>query len=138
MAELGFFGILIPEEHGGLGLGIFEYALIVEELARAWMSVASLIARASVHCRILGGAAPKVSAAHGTGEYLGAFALSEAEAGSDVAALTTRAQRTSSGWSITGQKMWCTFADRADYLQSCRPHVTAGPRAPRTLASAAS
>ena len=45
MAELGFFGILIPEEYGGLGLGVFEYALIVEELARAWMSVASLIAR---------------------------------------------------------------------------------------------
>src|SRR3954462_5109054 len=45
MAGLGFFGILIPEEHGGLGLGVFEYALVVEELARAWMSVASLIAR---------------------------------------------------------------------------------------------
>ncbi|MFF1398818.1 acyl-CoA dehydrogenase family protein [Streptomyces sp. NPDC058287] len=45
MAELGFFGILIPEEYGGLGLGVSEYALIVEELARGWMSVASLIAR---------------------------------------------------------------------------------------------
>ena len=48
MADLGFFGILIPEEMGGLGLGVFEYALITEELARAWMSVASIITRSGV------------------------------------------------------------------------------------------
>ena len=47
MAEMGYFGIRMPEEHGGLGLGVFEYALIAEELARGWMSVASIIARAS-------------------------------------------------------------------------------------------
>ncbi len=45
LAELGYFGILIPQEYGGLGLGIFEYVLVTEELARAWMSVASIIAR---------------------------------------------------------------------------------------------
>src|SRR5688572_23046788 len=45
MSELGYFGITIPEECGGLGLGYFEYCLVVEELARAWMSVASLLAR---------------------------------------------------------------------------------------------
>src|SRR5262245_2208110 len=45
MAELGYFGILIPQEYGGLGLGIFEYVLVTEELARAWLSVASIIAR---------------------------------------------------------------------------------------------
>src|SRR5471030_827659 len=45
MGELGFFGILIPEEYGGLGLGVFEYCLVAEELARGWMSVASIIAR---------------------------------------------------------------------------------------------
>src|SRR5262245_57064357 len=45
MGELGFFGILIPEEYGGLGLGAFEYCLVAEELARGWMSVASIIAR---------------------------------------------------------------------------------------------
>ena len=39
MGELGFFGILIPEEYGGLGLGAFEYCLVAEELARGWMSV---------------------------------------------------------------------------------------------------
>ena len=48
MGDLGFFGILIPESEGGLGLGTFEYALITEELARGWMSVASIIARAAL------------------------------------------------------------------------------------------
>ena len=47
MADMGYFGIRMPEEHGGLGLGVFEYCLIAEELARGWMSVASIIARAS-------------------------------------------------------------------------------------------
>jgi alkylation response protein AidB-like acyl-CoA dehydrogenase len=41
LAEVGFFGILIPEQYGGLGLGVLEYSLVVEELSRAWMSVAS-------------------------------------------------------------------------------------------------
>ena len=44
LAEMGFFGILVPEDYGGLGLGLFEYCLVTEELARAWMSVASPLA----------------------------------------------------------------------------------------------
>jgi alkylation response protein AidB-like acyl-CoA dehydrogenase len=85
MAELGYFGILIPQEYGGLGLGIFEYVLVTEELARAWMSVASIIARGNG----LGGGfsekhrkemLPKMA----KGECLGAFALSEPHAGSDA------------------------------------------------------
>ena len=45
MGEMGYFGIRMPEKHGGMGLGVFEYCLIAEELARGWMSVASIIAR---------------------------------------------------------------------------------------------
>src|SRR5262249_11335785 len=45
LADMGYFGLVIPEQYGGMGLGVFEYCLITEELARAWMSVASLIAR---------------------------------------------------------------------------------------------
>ena len=45
MGEMGYFGILIPEELGGLGLGYFEYCLVAEQLARGWMSVSSIIAR---------------------------------------------------------------------------------------------
>jgi alkylation response protein AidB-like acyl-CoA dehydrogenase len=117
MADLGLFGVLIPEEYGGLGLGVFEYALVTEELSRAWMSVASIIARSQAFTegfdeeqrrRYLPMAA--------RGEFLGAFALSEAEAGSDVANLSCRARREGDEWVITGQKMWCTFADGSDYL----------------------
>lgn len=119
MADLGFFGILIPEEYGGLGLGVCEYALVVEELARGWMSVASLIARGQQFAH---GFSAEQRAAYlprmARGEFLSAFALSEADAGSDVANLRCRAEREADGgWRITGQKMWCTFADGSDYLQ---------------------
>jgi alkylation response protein AidB-like acyl-CoA dehydrogenase len=117
MAELGFFGILIPKEYGGLGLGVFEYCLVTEELARAWMSVASIIARGNG----LGGGFSeeqkrKFLPRMARGEWLGAFALSEAAAGSDVANLSCRARREGDEWVITGSKMWCTFADGADYI----------------------
>ena len=117
MADLGFFGIVIPEEYGGLGLGVFEYCLITEELARAWMSVASIIARGNG----LGGGfgeeqrrrlLPKMA----RGEFLGAYALSEPAAGSDVANISCRARRDGAEWVVNGAKMWCTFADGADYL----------------------
>ena len=118
MAELGFFGILIPEEYGGLGLGLSEYAIIVEELARAWMSVASLIARGQQFTAGFNAEQRKrYLPAMARGEFLSAFALSEAEAGSDVANMSCRATADKAGWRINGQKMWCTFADGADYLQ---------------------
>lgn len=118
MAEIGFFGIMIPpEEQGGLGLGVFEYCLVAEELSRAWMSVSGLLARGNG----MGGGftaeqeavlLPKVA----RGEYLGAYALSEAEAGSDVANISCRATRDGDDWIVNGTKMWCTYADEADYL----------------------
>ncbi|MEV0088725.1 acyl-CoA dehydrogenase family protein [Saccharopolyspora sp. NPDC050642] len=118
MAELGFFGILIQEEYGGLGLGLSEYAIIVEELARAWMSVASLIARGQQFTAGFDAEQRKrYLPAMARGEFLSAFALSEAEAGSDVANLSCRATPDGDGWRINGQKMWCTFADGSDYLQ---------------------
>jgi alkylation response protein AidB-like acyl-CoA dehydrogenase len=119
MADLGFFGILIPEEYGGLGLGVSEYAIIVEELARGWMSVASLIARGQQFAHGFdAGQRARYLPRMASGDFLSAFALSEAEAGSDVANISCRARREADGgWRITGQKMWCTFADGSDYLQ---------------------
>ena len=117
MAEIGFFGIMIPEEHGGLGLGVFEYCLVAEELSRAWMSVSGLLARGN---GMGGGFTPAQEAALlpkvARGEYLGAYALSEAEAGSDVANISCRAVRDGDEWVVNGTKMWCTYADQADYL----------------------
>src|SRR3977135_1355389 len=99
MAELGYFGILIPEKYGGLGLGVFEYCLVTEELARGWMSVASIIARA-------GGAGwtkeqkEKYLPRMLQGEFRGAVALSEPEAGSDLANVSCRARRDGDEWVI--------------------------------------
>ena len=116
MGELGFFGIRIPQEHGGLGLGVFEYALITEELARAWMSVASIIARSMVAASLDPTQRASILPLAARGEWLGAFAMSEPGAGSDIASIRTRADKVDGGWVIIGQKMWCTFADQADAI----------------------
>ncbi|SMH31135.1 acyl-CoA dehydrogenase family protein [Mesorhizobium australicum] len=120
MAELGYFGILIPEEYGGLGLGAFEYCLVAEELARGWMSVASLIARGNALIGSLKAMTPEQKKVYlprmARGEFLGAFSLSEPDAGSDVANISCRAKRVGDEWEITGNKYWCTFADGADFI----------------------
>jgi alkylation response protein AidB-like acyl-CoA dehydrogenase len=119
LAELGFFGITVPTEYGGLGLGAFEYCLVAEELARAWMSVASIIARAQG----LGtGLADENRSAEllrrsARGRWIGAIALSEPDAGSDLAGVRTRAVRDGDEWVVTGHKRWCGNAEAADFIQ---------------------
>jgi alkylation response protein AidB-like acyl-CoA dehydrogenase len=119
MADLGYFGIVVDEKYGGLGLGVFEYCLVAEELSRAWMSVGSLIARGNsmIGMEMMSEEwraemMPKVA----RGELLGAFAMSEPNAGSDVANIETRAVRNGDDFIITGNKYWCTFADGADFI----------------------
>jgi alkylation response protein AidB-like acyl-CoA dehydrogenase len=119
MGEMGYFGIRMPEEYGGLGLGVFEYALIAEELARGWMSVASIIARASSMMGVGGWPLEKREALTrkaAQGEYLAAVALSEPNVGSDLRSVACKAALEGDEWVITGNKYWCTFADGADYI----------------------
>jgi len=116
MGELGFFGIMIPEKYEGLGLGVFEYALVTEELSRAWMSVASIIARAALAARFKPDVRARLLPRAARGEWLGAFAMSEPDAGSDVASVRMRADKVDGGYLLNGQKMWCTFADQADCI----------------------
>ena len=119
MGALGYFGITIPEDKGGLGLGCFEYCMIAEELARGWMSVASIIARGNGFWRSIpgfGAERDKKIARMAEGDYLGAFAMSEPNAGSDMAAVSCRAVRDGDDWLISGSKYWCTFADGADFI----------------------
>jgi alkylation response protein AidB-like acyl-CoA dehydrogenase len=131
MGELGFFGILIPEEYGGLGLGAFEYCLVAEELARGWMSVASIIARGNSFYRSIPGEGDELRrkiALMAKGQYLGAAALSEPGTGSDLSGVTCKARRDGDEWVITGNKYWCTFADGADYISVlCRIDDPAAP-----------
>ncbi len=120
LGEMGYFGIRMPEEHGGLGLGVFEYCLISEELARGWMSVASIIARAASLMNVGGWPLDKreeLTQKAARGEYLAAISLSEPDVGSDLAAAKCRAVLEGDEWVITGNKYWCTFADGADYIQ---------------------
>ncbi len=114
LAELGLMGVCIPEEYGGAGADFLSYILVLEELSRADAGVGVTVA---VHTS----AATLPILAFGTdeqksrfvpplarGEHLGAFALTEPEAGSDAGALRTRAERTDDGWTITGAKQWIT------------------------------
>ena len=116
MAELGFFGILIPEEYGGAGLGCLEYCMVTEELSRAWMSVGSII-RPCVGINAMSEAQKqKYLPAMATAEKIGAFSMSEPGTGSDISGLSCRAVRDGDEWVITGNKYWCTFADGADFI----------------------
>jgi len=116
LAELGFFGILIDEEYNGLGLDLRSYALIAEELARGWLSVGSIIARG----QSLPGATPEQREEYlpqmARGEFLKSIAISEPEVGSDVASMSTRAERDGDKYEITGQNMWATFAKGSDFI----------------------
>jgi alkylation response protein AidB-like acyl-CoA dehydrogenase len=118
MGELGYFGIMVPQEYGGLGLGVFEYCMISEELARAWLSSASIIARAQG----LGtgvadpGRRAELLGRSARGEWIGAAAFSEPDAGSDLGSVTTAAVRDGDEFVISGQKRWCGNAVAADFI----------------------
>lgn len=116
MAEMGFFGIMTPEEYGGLGMGPLAYAVVTEELARGWLSVASIIARG----QDLPGATDEQKEAYlpamASGERLQAISISEPGAGSDVAAISTTAEKVGDGYELNGQKTWCTYARGADFI----------------------
>ena len=114
LAELGLMGVCVPEEYGGSGADFLSYVLVLEELSRADAGVGVTVA---VHTS----AATLPVLAYGTaeqksrfvpplarGEQLGAFALTEAEAGSDAGALRTKAEAAGEGWKITGAKQWIT------------------------------
>ncbi|HEU4511899.1 MAG TPA: acyl-CoA dehydrogenase family protein [Nocardioidaceae bacterium] len=127
MAELGYFGILIPEEEGGLGLGVLEYCMVSEELARAWMSVGSIIARGNgTGCD---SADPdrrlELRRRSAQGKRIGAIAFSEPEAGSDLANVSCAAERDGDGWVVTGTKRWVGHALSADFI-----HLLARTRPP--------
>jgi alkylation response protein AidB-like acyl-CoA dehydrogenase len=124
MKQLGIFGLMVPEEFGGLGESLLTYALVVEEIARGWMSVSGIINTHFIVAHLINqhGTAdqkrrylPRMA----TGEVRGAFSMSEPGVGSDVAGITTKAVRDASGngdYLITGQKMWLTNGGSANLV----------------------
>jgi len=126
MSELGYFGMSVPEEYGGQGMGNLVMIVITEELSTASLaSAGSLITRPEILTKALlkGGTEaqkkkwlPPVAA----GELMVGISVTEPDTGSDVAAVRCRAERGeergTAGWFISGAKAWCTFAGRADVL----------------------
>jgi len=114
MKEMGIFGLMIPEEYGGLGESLLTYALCVEEIARGWMSISGIInTHFIVAYLLLQHGTPEQKQKYlprmATGEVRGAFSMSEPGCGSDVAAIKTKAVPSGDGqWTINGQKMWLT------------------------------
>ena len=119
LKELGVFGLTIPEEFGGLGESLLTYALVVEEIARGWMSVSGVINTHFIVAYMLiqhgtDEQKQKYLPRMATGEVRGAFSMSEPGLGSDVSAVSTKATKQDDGsYSITGQKMWLTNVDVA-------------------------
>ena len=116
MKEMGIFGLMIPEEYGGLGESLLTYALTVEEIARGWMSVSGIINTHFIVAYMLlqhgtEEQKQKYLPRMATGEVRGAFSMSEPGCGSDVSGIRTKAVRSGEGsdeWTIDGQKMWLT------------------------------
>ena len=122
LGELGFLGMLIPEEWDGLGLDTLSYLVALEEIARGDASVAVAM---SVHNSL----PTQMILAHGSdaqkerflrpmarGELLGAFSLSEPDSGSDAAAMQTQARRVDGGWVLNGAKAWVTNGGFGDVV----------------------
>lgn len=114
MKALGLFGTMIPEDHGGLGLDLVTHGRIIEELARGWVSAAGILNPHVLCCTLVEMAGTEAQKAEllprlATGDMRGAFALSEPHAGSDVQAITTRAEpQGDGGFRLTGRKRWIT------------------------------
>src|SRR5207237_3776395 len=114
LAELGLLGVCIPEAYGGAGADFVSYVLVLEELSRADAGVGVTVAvhTSAVTLPILGFGTDEQRSRFvpplARGEAIGAFALTEPEAGSDAGSLRTAATADGDGWTITGAKQWIT------------------------------
>ena len=121
LGQLGVFGMTVPEEHGGLGLGKTAMCVVSEELSRGWIGVGSLATRSEIAAELIlsGGTEaqkaewlPRIS----SGETLPTAVFTEPDTGSDLGALRTRAVRDGDVYRVTGNKTWITHAARADVM----------------------
>ena len=121
LAGLGVFGLTIPEEHGGMGLGKVAMCVVTEELSRGYIGVGSLGTRAEIAAELIlcGGTdaqkahyLPKIAA----GEILTTAVFTEPNTGSDLASLRTRATREGDVYKVSGNKTWITHPVRADVM----------------------
>ncbi len=121
MADLGYFGLIFSEDHGGMGMDTLSMALVTEELSRGWLSVGSVMTRMLITGTLIEAHGsdeqkrellPKIA----SGERLTAAAFTEPDYGSDTASMQMRAVKDGDGYALRGEKTWCTFANRAHIL----------------------
>lgn len=121
MADLGVFGMSIPEQYGGLGLSKIALCVVSEELSRGYIGVGSLGTRSDIAAELIlcGGTddqkrkwLPKIA----NGEILPTAVFTEPNTGSDLGALTTKAIKFNNGYKITGNKTWITHGSRAQLM----------------------
>ena len=121
LAEMGVFGLTLPEEYGGFGMSKASMAVVTEELSRGYIGVGSLGTRPEIACELIlcGGTEeqkqhwlPKLA----SGEILPTAVFTEPNTGSDLGSLRTRAVKTEDGWEITGNKTWITHAARTQIM----------------------
>src|ERR1700734_3097554 len=114
LAEMGFLGVIFPEEHGGAGMGYLEYAIIIEELSRVDGSIGIIVAAHNSLCTNhiwkFGSAEQKKKFLEplARGEKLGCWSLTEPEAGSDAGGTRTVAVKKAGGWGLNGVKTFTT------------------------------
>ena len=122
LAELGTFGVSIPAEFGGMGLGKRAMCIVTEELSRAWIAAGSLGTRSEIAAELILGGGTPAQQAHwlpriASGEVLPTAVFTEPDAGSDLGSLKTRATPLADGrWRIDGNKTWITHAARSDLM----------------------
>ncbi|MEL7343933.1 MAG: acyl-CoA dehydrogenase family protein [Pseudomonadota bacterium] len=121
LAEMGVFGLTIPEEHGGFGLSKESMVVVSEELSRGYIGVGSLATRTEIAAELVlcgGTDAQKAKWLPGlaSGDILPTAVFTEPNTGSDLGSLKTRATRKGDDWEITGNKTWITHAARTHVM----------------------
>src|SRR4051794_28229962 len=138
MKEMGLFGLMIPEEYGGLGESLLTYALVVEQIARGWMSVSGVINTHFIVSYMLIHHGTEEQKQHylpllAAGETTGSFSMSEPDLGSDVAAIKTRAKADGDDYVVDGAKMWLTNGGTSNLTAGVVRTHEGGPEPPQKL-----
>ncbi len=133
--RIGLLGVTTPEQYGGAGQSMLAMSVIIEEIARCDGSFALLVEAHNglclQHLNLAASEAQKTKYLPdlASGKMIGAWCLSEPDCGTDAEALTTRAEKTSAGWVLNGQKLWVTSGKRAGlYLVIARTKAERGSR----------
>jgi len=139
LGELGWTGLSVPEEYGGSGADVMTACVMVEEISRQFPSMATDWLLVSMAARILREAGSEAQKRTylprlASGEWLMAFGMTEPGGGTDVLGLKTRATQGPDGWTVSGQKLYTSFADDADaILVLCRTDASEGAKRARGL-----